>query len=498
QSGFLQRGEMGLKLVPNGKIRFANGRGNIENLRAEGEGHFAELASKNFSFDDLKLALRAQGNLRLLHIFTPFLEDLGGTFSLTLSTGGAATAPQLIGSARVEEGFFKLKTFPHPLERLHLDAAFSLNRILLQNIRGQMAGGEIRGEGLIQLVGFGNYPTSVQLRAENVNLNFPDRVQTVGSGNLSFTGSWFPFLLKGTYNISRGLITTEVEDQGTAFGKTGSKSVFLPKALKEKTFEPIELDLNVDAGNGVIVRNSLMDGEVKGRLRVSGTPSSIGLRGKLNISPKSRLNFRDKVFEASNGDVVFDGSENINPSLYISATSRVENYDVHLLIQGTAKSPQIRLTSVPPLAEPDIISLLALGVTRSDLDQKISGRQQAERLGYEAAAAALNNLGVNREVENRLGWNMSITSRFDTTKNVSVPRVVFRKKLGNRWEATASRTVGADDTGTSVKLRYLFDADLSAVGSWENEEARSNSLSGRQVESKSILGLDLEFRREFK
>ncbi len=44
---------------------------------------------------------------------------------------------------------------------------------------------------------------------EKITLNVPDKMKTTGSGNFSFTGNWFPFLLKGNYVVSDGLMTKE-------------------------------------------------------------------------------------------------------------------------------------------------------------------------------------------------------------------------------------------------------------------------------------------------
>ena len=56
-----------------------------------------------------------------------------------------------------------------------------------------------------------------------------------------------------------------------------------------------------------------------------------------------------------------------------------------------------------------------------------------------------------------------------------------------------------EQRSTEVKLQYDINQSISAVGSWESREAtESNSVNSTQKNSESILGLDLEFKKEFR
>ena len=76
-----------------------------------------------------------------------------------------------------------------------------------------------------------------------------------------------------------------------------------------------------------------------------------------------------------------------NRSLELQAESKARDYTVHAFIQGPAtRDPQIELTSEPPLPYADIVSLLATGMTSSEL----SGG--ADALASQAAFLAMQSL----------------------------------------------------------------------------------------------------------
>ncbi|HEY1078681.1 MAG TPA: translocation/assembly module TamB domain-containing protein, partial [Bdellovibrio sp.] len=157
----------------------------------------------------------------------------------------------------------------------------------------------------------------------------------------------------------------------------------------------------------------------------------------------------------------------------------------------------IRLTSVPPLPEQDIISLIALGVTSSAMDKNLQSRQQAEQLGVEIGGAVLAK-PISKAFESTIGFNLQVTSQYDSTRNISVPKVTLSRRLSDRVKVSGSRPV-RDSQSYDLKLEYLLNSNITAIGSFENRGTEEDTtLQTVQPESQNIFGLDLEFKREFK
>lgn len=494
---YLRRGQVGVQNTSPLRINFHNGLINIENFRLAGEQSVLNVAGKNFSSRDLNLTINGRTDLRLLQIFAPFLEDLGGPVSVSLKVTGALTQPEILGSAFAEEAFVRLKGFPHAFEKVKADVLFSHTRILINSVRAQIAGGVMNADGSINIRGVRNLETRVRAKLDGISLNVPEGIHTSGSADLLFSGSWFPFVLSGTYRVTGGLFDRELGGNDTTETSVRQSS-YLPRMILQNAFEPIVMDLNVNMNDGIRIKNSTVDGRAKGNLRVQGPPTNPSVIGTVNTVPPTNAIYRDKVFEVLTGNVNFNNPLEMNPELYISARSRIKEYDVNLLVQGTGKVPIFRLTSQPPLPEQDIISLLALGITNTKLDQGIQSQAQEQQTAYQLGAVVLSNTPLNREIQQRLGVEVQFTSDFDEARGIAVPKVTLSRKLSQRISAIASRSFG-EQTSNEFKLNYQIDPKVSAVGSWRGrEQQESGTLTETQNRSTSILGLDLEYKLEFK
>jgi translocation and assembly module TamB len=261
------------------------------------------------------------------------------------------------------------------------------------------------------------------------------------------------------------------------------------------------LDLQLILEKNIQVKNSLLDGSVSGNLQVKGPPDNPVLLGRITADRNTKLIVKDRVFEIQSGVIDFNDPNEINPNLYITATTRINEYDITVLAQGPSKNMTIRFSSVPPLAENDIISLIALGVITSHSDQTFQARQQQnEQAGAEIGGAVLA-APINKQIE-ATGFAFSVTQQYDSYRSVSVPKITLSRRLTDKVKISGSRPVG-DTQAYDVRMEYQINSNYTAIGSYENRgsEELSNGLQ-QTTEStgvqQNIFGLDIEFKREFK
>jgi translocation and assembly module TamB len=479
------------------QISINRGLMEIKNFFLQGPKNSISIAGRNFTADRMNVTIDAKADLHLLQMFAPFLEDVGGPIEISASIAGPFTRPEIIGTANISETYVKIKGFPHLIEKISTDISFSQSKILVNEIDGQMAGGTISGDGSLIIKGIRNLQTSIQAHFENISLNIPDKVRSVGDAELIFSGSWFPFTLSGTYHVHQGLFEKEFTEN-TGDVADIKQSHYLPKVLRDGNFEPVLLDLSINLDRPFVIKNSMFDGSVTGDLQVKGPPSGPLLFGKLTAERKSKLIFKDKLFDIQNAVVEFNTPDEINPQIFATATSRINEYDITLIAQGQSKSLNIKTSSVPPLSDQDIISLIALGVTSTSLS-RTAGQQKAvaEQTGLEIGGAVLAK-PINKQLESTIGFNLAVTSQYDSTRNISISKITLSKKISEKLKVSGSRPVG-DMEGYDVKLEYLLNNNITAVGSFENKNLYDNTtLQNTPQETQSIFGLDIEFKREFK
>jgi autotransporter translocation and assembly factor TamB len=127
-----------------------------------------------------------------------------------------------------------------------------------------------------------------------------------------------------------------------------------------------KFDVAIKTKDPVLIRGNLATGEATTNLKLTGTGLQPGLQGVVQMEdveatlPFSRLN-------VSRGSLTFSPDDPMNPKVDLQGTSVIRDYTVRVYVYGTLLAPQAIFTSEPPLAQEEIISLIATGATRQEL-----------------------------------------------------------------------------------------------------------------------------------
>lgn len=471
-----------------------NGKLNFSTFALKGTG--GQLAFSSVPNSTIPIDIRVAGvfSLSLLHIFAPFLETLEGqtTINLKLKYGRGTT--QMIGSAYIEDGYVKLPEIQHALESMKADILFNQDRIVLNAINGKFASGTLVGDGSIAFKGPKNLPLLLNLYLDNVNLNIPPQVNTQGNATLKLTGSWLPFTLAGEYQIFDGEITKELSG-GNETTLDSPYHIFLPQDLRQKAISPIALDLNLIFKNQIKMKNSLIDGKLDGNLRVQGFPQAPALTGKVAFARNSLINFKDVQFRVRDSNIVFNGEAPPNPELYLLANTDHKGYAIEMQVLGNASKPKFKLSSTPNLTEQEIISLLTLGYT-SDFNLQAQNNTLSNQNSIEVGTGLFSQNPLGKEFKDRFGFDVQFSSSFDTANSVATPKISIGKKLSDKMSLQGSALTGKDRR-YDAKIRYQLNRDIygtASITSQGQEEANQNL--GNQ--NSDVIGIDLEYRKEFK
>lgn len=518
----LRKGSEVMKSDGPMKLSFKNGVINSDNCVVTSGDNFLKLNVQNFSRDHLNADLNGKLNLGMLGLLTPFITDLRGNVALSVDLKGSAAKPLLSGSTFIDKSYVKLRDFPHPFSNLRADLLFNQQTLMINAFNGELGGGKITADGRISFLARDNVPVDIKGSFNDVSLNIPDGYKSRGSGDIAIKGQKFPYQLAINYNIVGGDLTAEF----AASGEQGAikASPYLPKFVKEESFDPFVFDVKVDLVKPVLVSNSLLKAQVQGQAQIKGTPDHLLLTGSFSPLPGGKFMFRDQPFDIQTGYVEYANYPPENPRIYLSATAhvtevvtdsqhfnqtpvgsgiaaavprQVENqYDISLLVQGRVQpQPQITFSSQPQLSQRDIVSLLALGMTPNALDESKSSSSSSA--GGAAVGSALLQQPVGKKLKDSLGVDLKVSTAPPTaTDPTAAPMVTFSKQWTPKFSASASSTFGTNTTN-GVKLEYKMNRSVSVIGSWDNRE-QSTTVFEDKKESGSIFGLDLEYRVNFK
>lgn len=493
----LKRGTQSIKLEKPSQLIFKSGLTQMENISLQGHDSFFNVQLSQNSTGLARLNINADLQLKMLHFLVPFAQSLSGNLVIDSQILLRKNSFELLGDGELIDGFISMKGFPQAIENINTPIEFSKSKILLSDITGQLGRSDVTGFGQIELIGPKNILVNLRAIADNVELNFPDKILTSGKASILFSGSWLPYNLKIDYKVAQGLVENDFEPD-TSQSLSLQASSFLPPKQIEQLSPSLALDINVDLTKGILIKNKLIEGEATGLLNISGSPEIPVIKGKINIKPGSKLIFKDKPFNIQTALVNFQQEKEINPDIYISANARISDYDINLLVQGPAKNLSIKATSQPPLSEPDLFSLLALGVT-SQTDHNLSSETQQKQTGLEVLAAISNQSQLNKKIQQKLGLTVQLAPSIDSTKNIAVPKVVVSKKISEKINASYSKPFTGNDQNQEIKLQYLYNNNLSLHLNYQNKDTlQQDQVSGTSSNSTSIFGIALEYRDEFK
>lgn len=494
----LSRGALALRSNDPLNMSMKNGQLRVDKFDLAGDNIYLRVNESPNPVNKIDLQVNGKIDLTLVAILTPFLDDLRGILSFAFNLRAGPAQTELLGSAYIDKAFVKIPGFPHPLENIQADLLFNQRKILFNTIKAELGGGRVNGTGGMELKGYKNYPVNLAGTFDKVTFNIPDKVRTTGSGTLSFTGNWFPFVLKADYEIKEGLATKELGGDSTESDGI-RRDFFLPELLLAESFTPVVLDVNIGFQRGIAVKNELLEGRVLGTLSVKGKPNKPSILGSITTDRETNIFVKDTPFEVMSSNIQFLDPNELNPKLFISARARKNEYDITLLIQGTASNPQLAFTSVPPLPEKDIISLLAIGATDTQLSTTVKSGEQGSNSALNVGSGVIRKNPVTNLIKDSIGFDVQFSPGFDETGNSAVQKIIVSRQFNQRFDVTASRSIGGKTQETQARARYRLNERVSVIGSWLGRDyTESVNTTQTQVQNPNAFGLDLEYKFEFK
>ena len=432
---------------------------------------------------DLSVSLEGLFNFQILHLFVPFVEKSRGKAKLSAKLEGTLSRPKIFGNFLLEDALLKLRGLPFSIEALSSNIGFSHNKISIDKIKGHVGDGalDVRGEILLGE----NLSPQFNLHAElsQTHFPYPPELKNLISGELVLKGISRPYLLSGRISIH------ELLYKENTFLFSLKKESYLPKTsyLEAPLFR---FDIDISAPKNILVKNNLAQLEARGQVRLMGTDAVPNLAGTLDVS-SGQIFFKGNELALTLGYVKFDHPHSIDPRFLIKAETPIKEYRIFLALEGTASKYKVVLSSVPPLPEADIISLLTIGSTRTDVEKEGGQALSSAELGSLLLGGFEER--VQSAAKKSLGVRVSLAPSYSDTKHATVPRLFLGKSLSKKADATFTSTLDRTSifTDKEFNIKLNLNRHLSLLGFWED-------VSEEELQNNSSLGLDLKAQFEFR
>ncbi len=341
---------------------------------------------------------------------------------------------------------------------LRLDLELRNQRLRVRQVRAKW------GKGFFRLSGESFLPNlSLDIEGKDISFRVPRRLAMKTDLNLHVGGTLSHPVLTGDIPVTEA--TYEVEKKKSKEPEKETNETFL------HLWDILKLNVNTGWKNNVWYRDGLTKVETKADVVVSkeGGDRIPGVTGVVSIV-RGNYDAYGKDFVLKSGEFVFTDPTELNPQVTLRALHKMRDYLIELNVSGTARRPELRFQSTPPLPEPDILALLAIG--------KAPGQGAGESSsGAADLAAGWASDFLTREIRSA-GMNVL---------DLDVVRVSPTDK-GTEW------TVGRY-WGSKLFLSFSYIADESASQVLKGEYSLSPQwyLVG-QTGSKSDNYVDLNFR----
>ena len=404
-----------------------------------------------------KLNIDANGSISmaLAHTFDPDLLTSGKVL-FAVNAGGLISKPALTGKVQVQNVNLAIEDIPNGLSNMNGTLVFNEDRLNVQSLVATTGGGQIKIGGFLTYRN-GLY-ADLSVTGDVVRIRLYGLSATANS-SLRLQGTRESSLLSGNVLLTRFGVGASVDF--TAFAATNGVSAPPDPASPSNK---IQLDVHVTSSPQLDFQNSYAKLAGTVDLTLRGTVAEPTVLGRIQITDGSAT-FAGTKYQLQRGDVYFTNPVRIDPTIDLDATARVENYDVTVGLHGTTTNLRPTYRSEPPLSEPDIFALLALGRTQEE--SQIYQEQQSAA-GTDPTTNALLSGALNATVSNRVSklfggsGTVKIDPSYVGSLGNSSARITVQQQLSRQLSVTYATNVNSS-AQQLIQLQYDLSPTMSIV-----------------------------------
>jgi translocation and assembly module TamB len=451
-----------VKIKNQGPIRFsvANQALQIDQFHLVGEDTDISATGKVHLTGDRELDLRAQGqmNLKLIESFNPDFTS-SGTVSVDIAVAGPWAKPVIQGRLQVTSGAVAYIDLPSALSDINGSLIFNQDRLQIESLTAHTGGG---------LVTFGGYATAyngkfnfdLSVHGQDVRLRYPPGVSAMANTDLHFAGSAAASTLNGEIIVTK-LAMTPGFDFGAYLDRSQSSGLTPTNRLLNR----IRLDVHIATTPELQMQTANVRLSGDADLHLRGTAAKPAILGRADII-EGEVQFNGTKYRLERGDITFINPVTTTPVLDLQATTRVQDYDITLNLNGQIDRPNVTYRSEPPLPTSDIIGLLAFGQTSEESAQLNQSQSAFNSETSNAILSAALNATVSNRVQKLFGVSrIKIDPQGFTTETSSTqsgPAVTIEQQVKNNLTLTYTTNV-AGASQQIIQVEYNVSRSVSIV-----------------------------------
>ncbi len=304
----------------------------------------------------------------LAHLFVLDVHRLAGMLSVNLELKGTVEKPDVSGHVRVTNGAYEHERTGTIFRDVAVLLTGQQNRLTIEQMTATDGDkGQLSLSGALQVQPELDYPFAAALSLDHFRLLRHDTARATGHGTVTWEGTRYAGEVAGQVTVSpvelriperlpAALIDLDVIEIN---GEEEEEDEAI-ELLEELERHAMTLHVDVSFPDRVFVRGRGLESEWGGLIHIRGSVREPQLTGSLSIV-RGRFVFFGKRLAITRGLVTWVGVFPPTPILDVVAESRSGGITAILRLSGDVEAPEIRLDSVPPMPEDEILARLLFG-----------------------------------------------------------------------------------------------------------------------------------------
>ncbi len=311
-----------------------------------------------------------RSSVNFIRQFVPAIEQLDGDLGLDVDVRGTIAQPVLSGSGDMTINVARASNATLPaLNNFKARLNFTGDALTIQQFGGELSGGKFTVMGGVKFPKLTQPMVDLQLKADSALVARNDTLTARANADIKVTGPFAGANVTGTIALTNSHFLKNIDL--IPIGLPGRPAPEPPSSrpdfsLPLPPFRDWKFDIAIKTKDPVLIRGNLATGGAIVDLKLTGTGLRPGLEGFVRLeNVEATLPFSQ--LQVSQGFLYFDPSDSTNPRIDLQGNSVIRDYTVRVYVYGNLLSPEAIFTSEPPLAQEEIISLVATGATRAEL-----------------------------------------------------------------------------------------------------------------------------------
>jgi|GEM_PF-839897 len=349
---------------------------------SDGENHFAVSGEIGVTGEKALNVLIESGIE--LKMFSAFLKDtvFSGRSILEVKITESLRSPVFHGFVEFQNAGLQ-RLYPSIfLSRLNGKVKFDKNRLVFENIQGDINGGKLAIDGDVKFSKWSITEAGINLHADNMLFDFPAGLRSQVSSKIRFESDGKKHVLNGGVEIVSAKYTEHFSVESALYRYLRRGAVTGGIRKPNEFLGNLNLNITVATLNNLLIDNNISKSEVTADLKLSGAFYNPALNGRAVLEEGGEIYFGRNAFLIEQGIVDFVNPNRIEPDLNINARTRVSDYEIRLILAGTPDKFSASFVSDPPISEPNIVSLLVTGKTLESASTSVINVAGNKALSY--------------------------------------------------------------------------------------------------------------------